>query len=53
MKKCKCCDSEFQPSRTTQQVCSPRCALELLQLKKDQKKKEEKGNQGAEEEAQD
>jgi hypothetical protein len=41
MKKGKCCDPEFQPSRTTQQVCSPRCALELLQLKKDQKKKRE------------
>ena len=39
-KKCRICKTEYQPFQTTQKVCSPTCALELV--KQDNKKKFDK-----------
>lgn len=40
-KTCKSCGDTFAPSRNMQSVCSPRCALELLQAKREQRWKQE------------
>ena len=37
-KKCKACSSEFVPTyNTAQEVCSPKCALKLVEIKKQDK----------------
>lgn len=37
-KKCKACSIEFEPTfNTTQKVCSPRCAMKLVDITKKQK----------------
>lgn len=44
LKKCKVCREQFQPFRTTQQVCSPVCAqahAEALRAKKERKEHRE------------
>ena len=40
-KKCKACGEEFTPTQTFQKWCSTRCALELIDEKKEQKKRRE------------
>lgn len=41
MKTCAVCESEFEPFTTTQKVCSTPCAIELINLKKEQKAQRE------------
>jgi len=36
-KKCKVCQKRFQPKNSLQQVCSYRCAIKLMKLKKQKK----------------
>jgi len=47
VKLCKVCAAKFEPQRTTQQVCSPKCAYKLVKQKKQQatKKKREAKDQ--------
>jgi len=42
MKLCKVCAAKFKPQRTTQQVCSPKCAYKLVKQKKQQAVKKKK-----------
>jgi hypothetical protein len=41
-KKCKICESEFKPFRTTQTVCSNKCANELKEVKESKKTEQKK-----------
>ena len=40
-KACKVCKSKYTPFSSLAQACSPKCALELAELKKDKKQKKE------------
>lgn len=47
-KKCKCCPEKFIPRTTTQTVCSPKCALQLVkQLSSRKQKQQEKAERAA------
>lgn len=37
-KTCKACLSEFKPTRSFQKVCSPKCAIKLVNANKEEKK---------------
>lgn len=40
-KKCKICRTEFKPFQSTQKVCSVKCAIELTELDKTRKERQE------------
>lgn len=40
-KKCKACQQRFTPSRPLQEACTPRCAIDLVRIK-DEKKRRQK-----------
>jgi len=41
-KKCRACGEVFQPERPIQPCCSPSCAIELVRLQKEQKRKDDR-----------
>jgi len=41
LKKCKCCENRFEVWSSTQQVCSPQCAIEFARVKAADKEKKE------------
>lgn len=47
-KKCKICKSEFKPFKTTQNVCSNKCANELKKVKESQKTDRQKESKARE-----
>lgn len=38
-KKCKACQVRFQPDRPLQEACSPKCAIDLVRIKAEKKRK--------------
>jgi len=45
LKKCKVCPGEFTPRATTQKVCSPSCAIKLVDMDKQAKAKKARNSE--------